>query len=162
VILVADAGPLHYLILLGRVDLLPALFGEVVIPAAVRQELTHPQSPLPVKAWMETAPSWARFVAAATIDASLSLGTGEREAIAIALELHADLLLVDDKKARRIAQQHGIPVTGTLGLLKVAHDRGLIALTEALPQLLRLGFRLSNQLACEILASLHDEPRQTD
>lgn len=103
-IVVADAGPLHYLILLGRVELLPTLFGEVVIPAAVRQELTHSQSPAAVRTWMEGAPSWTRFVAATRIDSSLSLGAGEREAIALVLELHADLLLVDDKKVLAAAR----------------------------------------------------------
>lgn len=160
-IVVADSGPLHYLILLGKADLLSAIFGEVVIPAAVRKELTHPRSPAAVRTWMESLPEWARCIGPTVIDSSLPLGTGEREAIALALELHADLLLVDDKKARRIAQEHGIPVAGTLGLLKIAHDRGSIAFPDAIHELLRHGFRLSNQLAREITASLRDRPPET-
>ena len=102
---------------------------------------------------MHRAPTWASFVAATSVDSSLALGTGEREAIVLSLELHADLLLMDDKKARRIAKEHGIRVAGTLGMLKIAHDRGLIGLPEALGQLRRAGFRLSDKLICDILAN---------
>jgi predicted nucleic acid-binding protein len=159
VIVVADAGPLHYLILMGRVDLLPTLFGETVVPAAVRQELTHPRSPAAVREWMDSPPAWARFLTATDIDSSLALGRGEREAIALAIELHADLLLVDDKKARRLAQERGIRVTGTLGLLKIAHDRGLIELPDAIQRLRSEGFRLSDRLVRDILTHLsHREP----
>ena len=157
-IVVADAGPLHYLILLGKVDLLPALLGDVVIPAAVRQELIHPHSPTAVRNWMDHPPAWARIVAAKSVDSSMALGNGEREAIALALELQADVLLLDDKKARRIAQDRGIPMAGTLGLLKVAHDRGLIELPDAIGGLRRQGFRLSDQLARQILAGLPSRP----
>jgi len=162
VIVVADAGPLHYLILIGRVDLLSTLFGEVVVPAAVRQELTRPQSPPTVRQWLDRPPAWARFLTATEVDWSLALGTGEREAIALAVELRADLLLVDDRKARRIAQERGIPITGTLGVLKIAHDRGLIELPDAIQRLRSEGFRLSDQLMRDILAHLSDRSPETN
>jgi predicted nucleic acid-binding protein len=158
VIVVADAGPLHYLILLGRTDLLETLFGEVIIPRAVGQELEHPNAPAEVRKWLGSPPSWARVVAAASTESSLPLGSGEREAIAVALELKADLLLMDDRKGRRIAREQGIPVAGTLGVLRAAYERGLIELSDAITRLVRHGFRLSDRLARQILRDLSDEP----
>ena len=155
-IVVADAGPLHYLILLGRSDLLRTLFSEIVIPQAVRKELEHASAPVEVRDWIASPPQWARVVAASSTDASLPVGAGEREAIALALELKADLLVVDDKKARRVAQEHGITVAGTLGILRVAHDRGLVDLPSALGELVRRGFRVSDRLVGQILTGLPD------
>jgi hypothetical protein len=86
------------------------------------------------------------------------LGAGEREAIALALELRADLLSADDKKARRIAQERGIRVTGTVGVLREAHDRGLLDLPDALHGLLQVGFRLSEKLVQEVIADLPNRP----
>ncbi len=139
-IVVADAGPLHYLILLDRPELLKTLFGEVVIPEAVRDELMHPRAPAEVREWVDHPPAWARVVKAAGVELSLPLGAGEREAISLALELNADLLLMDDRKGRRIAREKGISVTGTLGVLGVAHNRGLVELPEVVQGLVLKGF----------------------
>lgn len=79
----------------------------------------------------------------------------------MALELNAPLLLIDDKKARRIAQERGAAVAGTLGVLRLAHERGLVKMDEALPALIRLGFRSSPALMRQILADLPDVPRQS-
>lgn len=149
-IVVSDSSPLHYLIQINKVEILHTLFGEVIIPGSVREELDCPSAPREVREWLKSPPTWARFCTATAIDASLPLGKGEREAICLALELHADLLLVDDKKARRIAQEKGVLLTGTLGILRVAHDRGLIKLSEVICELLRGGFRLSEKLARQI------------
>jgi predicted nucleic acid-binding protein len=150
VIVVSDSGPLHYLILIKKVELLHTLFGEVVIPGSVWEELNCPEAPADVREWLKSPPSWIKFHKASVIDSSLPLGKGEREAISLALELHADLLLVDDKKARRIAQELGIILTGTLGILCIAHDRGLLKLPEAVRDLVQCGFRLSEKLARQI------------
>jgi predicted nucleic acid-binding protein len=162
VIVVADAGPLHYLILLGKSDLLPALFGEVIVPSAVRRELMHLHAPTAVMAWIDSPPTWASFVAASQVDQSLPLGDGEREAIAVALELHADLLLVDDKKARRIAQGYGITVAGTLGLMLLAHERRLVDLPAIVGDLRRSGFRVSDKLIHEILNMPLERPADSE
>jgi predicted nucleic acid-binding protein len=142
--------------LLGNADLLPVLFGEVVIPRSVLDELAHPHSPEEVRQWISAPPPWARVLAATNIDRALPLGAGEREAIALAAELKADLLLADDKKARRFAEERGIRVAGTLGLLRIAHDRGLVDLPTAIHRLLRAGFRASDKLVQELIT---DETR---
>jgi predicted nucleic acid-binding protein len=54
-IVVADSGPLRYLLVIGHIDILPPLFDRVLIPAAVRQELTHPRAPALVRNWLENA-----------------------------------------------------------------------------------------------------------
>jgi predicted nucleic acid-binding protein len=158
VIVVSDSSPLHYLILLGKANLLRDLFGEVVIPRSVREELGHPQAPSDVREWLRLPPAWASVLAAAAVDLSLPLGKGEREAICLAQELHADLLLADDKKARRIAQQRGLVVTGTLAVLRAAHDRGLVRLPEMIRQLRGCGFRMSEKLSRHVCSEAERRP----
>jgi predicted nucleic acid-binding protein len=109
---VSDSSPLHYLILVGEVDLLHLLFGNIVIPLSVQQELECPAAPLAVREWFGKLPSWAGVRAAVAVDESLPLGKGEREAICLARELRADVLLLDDKKARRIAQDREVGPAG--------------------------------------------------
>lgn len=69
------------------------------------------------------------------------LDDGETAATALAEFLHADILLIDDRDASRIAQQRGLPVTGTLGVLDIAAARGLIDFGAAIRQLERTSFR---------------------
>jgi predicted nucleic acid-binding protein len=60
---VADAGPLHYLVLIGQIDILPRLFANVAVPAAVRDELDQPNTPASVWAWIASPPPWLSVVA---------------------------------------------------------------------------------------------------
>jgi predicted nucleic acid-binding protein len=161
VIAVSDSSPLHYLILLGRADLLHVLLGDVVIPQSVRQELECAGAPASVREWFKSVPSWARVHAAKAVDWSLPLGKGEREAIGLAQELRADVLLLDDKKARRFAQQHGLAVAGTLAILRVAHGRGLVQLRNVISELRTCGFRISEKVAQQVCFGVADEPART-
>jgi predicted nucleic acid-binding protein len=151
---VSDSSPLHYLILVGKVDLLHVLFGNLVIPRSVREELECPAAPNEVRQWLGNLPPWADVRAAAAIDESLPIGKGEREAICLAEELHVDVLLLDDKKARRIAGDRGLPVVGTLAILRAAHDRGLVLLPEIIRHLRGCGFRMSEKLAEQVCSEL--------
>jgi predicted nucleic acid-binding protein len=92
-IVVADASPLNYLIQIESDRLLHALFGKVLIPTAVIDELRNPMAPPMVSSWVSRLPSWIEIRTAATPpDASLGiLDLGEREAILLAQETHADL-----------------------------------------------------------------------
>ena len=74
------------------------------------------------------------------------LDPGEREAITLALSLKADLVLPDEAKGRRVADQHGLSVCGTLGVLDQAASRGMLDLDEALARLRRTSFRASPKL----------------
>lgn len=89
--------------------------------------------------------------AAASADQALKLGAGEREAIALAKEIGADLLLVDDRKARKEARGRGLSVTGTLAVLVAASERGLVDLPEAIAALRQTTFRAPAALVDELL-----------
>jgi predicted nucleic acid-binding protein len=151
-IVVADTSPLNYLILTDYADLLAQLYGRVVIPHAVAVELQSTSAPTQVSAWMMNAPAWLEVVAVNSPDISLLLDRGEQEAITLAQQINADLLLLDERRARQAAISRGLAVTGTLGLLEVAARRGLIDLTIALTRLQQTTFRVSPRLLRELLA----------
>jgi len=154
-IVISDSTPLNYLILIERIDLLPQLFGHVVIPPAVFEELQHQETPDPVRQWLAHPPAWLRTQALRSPpDPALShLDSGEREAIALAEELGADQVLLDDTDARRAAAQRNLPFIGTLGVLREAARRGLLDLREALGQLRETTFYVDP----ELIESLLDE-----
>lgn len=97
-IVVADTSPLNYLALTGNLPLLPALFGRVFIPPAVARELSHPAAPSPCRELIEHPEEWLSIQAPqrdsmeAVQSAGGRLGAGELEAIALAKDLHAELL----------------------------------------------------------------------
>jgi predicted nucleic acid-binding protein len=156
-IVVADASPLRYLLLIEAVQVLPDLFGRVSIPPAVLDELTRVNTPEPVRRWISHLPDWLDLRAPRRSPSllPLTLGAGEREAITLAEELKADALLVDDWAARREAERRNLVVQGTLGLLSLASERGLVDLTEAICRLRTTNFRASE----ELLRSMLDRDR---
>src|ERR1039457_200086 len=144
-IIVADTGPVNYLILSGQVNLLRDLFGSLLIPAAVRQELLHPFAPGGVRAWAGNLPAWASVQAPKDASRFANLGPGEREAISLALEVKADFVLMDETLGRRVAVQNGVAVKGTLGVLEEAAGRGLIDLRTATNALKNTGIFLADE-----------------
>jgi predicted nucleic acid-binding protein len=152
-IVVADASPICYLLLIGHVDLLQRLFGQVMIPQAVHDELSVEGAPTIVRTWIAHPPSWLQIqYAATTPDASLNrLHLGEREAITLAVQLKADLIVLDEKAARRVAVERGLYTTGLLGILDDAATRRLIDLPTAIERLQRTTFRASPRLLKTLL-----------
>jgi predicted nucleic acid-binding protein len=150
-LVVSDSGPVHYLVLCEAIEVIPKLYGQLVIPAAVAQELAHPHAPPAVRRWMQTRPSWVSIQSPAQIDPATHLGLGEREAIALALELKATQLLIDDRAARRIAVERGLLISGTLGTLEQAAVSGFLNLSEALRKLLNTNFRIAAGVVREML-----------
>jgi len=124
---VADTAPLRYLIQIDCQQLLPILFTQVFVPTSVWQELQHDKTPAIVRLWAEHVPPWmeVRKLSTTPGPALAGLDTGERDAIQLALELGADLLLVDERAGAQIARQQGLMVTGTLGILLEAAQLGL-------------------------------------
>ncbi|MDI9446946.1 MAG: hypothetical protein QM844_22575 [Planctomycetota bacterium] len=100
-VVVSDTGPLNYLVLCGAIDILPRLFETVVVPAAVLAELEHEDTPAAVRRWAGALPSWVEVRTPRCPSAATKLDWGEREAIFLALEVKADLVLIDDRAARR-------------------------------------------------------------
>ena len=93
-IVVADTSPLQYLILIEHIDVLPALYGRVIVPPAVMTELTHQRTPESVRNWLTSKPEWLHAQAPKGLltTAHTVLGPGESAAIALAEELSADAL----------------------------------------------------------------------
>ena len=154
-IVVSDAGPLIYLGGVGRLALLRDLFGRVVVPRQVWDEVVGAGAERPGSAEAAAA-SWidVRTPAPSPLTERLCavLGTGEAAAIGLCLELHAELLLCDDLEARRIAAAQGIRVVGTLGLLVRGKRAGLVdAVRPILEAMVALGLRVSPDLVEEIL-----------
>jgi predicted nucleic acid-binding protein len=153
-IVVSDTSPILNLAIVDRLPLLRQLYGEIIIPPAVSRELLrngiHPDL------------SWTRVVVAEDQSAVAALreelDPGEAEAIVIAVQLHADLLLVDEKRGRRIALDRGLEVAGLLGVLAEAKARGIItACQPILDDMIRLaGFWIGDGLRTRYLNELHE------
>ena len=152
-IVVADATPLRYLLLIEKVDLLALFYGQVLIPPAVVKELMREQTPPSGREWMTAPPEWLKVHSPLgdPVEFPAALGAGECAAITLAEEIHADLLLVDDWAARREAERRKLPIQGTLGLLRFAAQADLVDLPDAIVGLRGIGFRVSGELVQSLL-----------
>ena len=152
-IVVADTTPLNYLVLIDEAHLLPRLFGDVLIPPAVFEELRDPETPPGVQAWLRAVPSWLKMrPLSSQPDPELDyLDDGEREAITLAEELHADQLLLDETDARREAARRRLPFIGTLGILRKAAHLNLVDLPSALARLQQTTFHVHPDLIQSLL-----------
>ena len=148
-IIVADSAPLHYLILLDLPDLLPQLYGDVLVPTAVVRELSGGGAPKKVREWLGAVPVWLQIKSVApehTAIVSDELDPGEREAIALARLVYADLLLIDESDGRKEARRLSLKVTGTLGVLRAAAERALIEVPVVVANLRATNFYLDESL----------------
>ncbi len=140
--------PLVALTILGRLDLLRDLFGEVLIPESVQDEFLAVDVTLRRQA-LSSAP-WIRVVPLADPRRVLpysGLDQGEAEVLALAEEQTARLLVIDEKKARRYAERMKLSLTGTLGLLLLAREQGLIeSITREIETLQEAGLYLAPSL----------------
>lgn len=125
-IVVADASPLILLAAVNQLDLLPQLYGQVAVPQTVFDEVVGQGSGRPGAAELQSAP-WVVIHPDPAVPASSTLDSGEAKAIALALRLHADLLVIDERQGRVEAVRSGIEIIGVLGVLMVARDKGLIS-----------------------------------
>ena len=160
-IVIADTTPLNYLVLIDRAEILPQLYKRVLIPPAVWEEFQRPETPAPVRGWIVHAPAWLeiRRVEKHLEPALRSLGAGEREAIALAEELHADRLIMDDRAGRRVAKQRNLTVIGTLGVLMEAAERKLIDFSEAITRLQQTSFYVSPEVLDPLLQRYGRKPQ---
>lgn len=152
-IAVADASPILYLILIGEIDLLPALFTEVLLPKAVLTELLDPGAPPQVREWAGILPCWVtvREVSAGGSAGLEHLQAGERAAIILYESARADLLSLDEKSARRTAAARCCNISGLLGILAEAAKRRLLDLPSAVDRLRTTNFRCSPALLKAVL-----------
>jgi predicted nucleic acid-binding protein len=145
-IVVADAGPLHYLVLIDSADVLGKLFDRIFIPGAVRDELIHGGTPEKVREWILLSHPWLEVQTIADIQPIHGLHQGEIEAIQLALKIQASGVLMDDLDGRKAARSLGLAVVGTLGVLERAAEKGLLNLSEAAAKLRRTNFFVSPEL----------------
>lgn len=152
-IVVSDTSSICYLILIGEVEVLPLLFGRVIIPPSVRDELTAPGAPEEVRAWIDSSPEWLEVQPVRSVPSSITPGlhAGERDVLALANELGADLVILDDGAARKKAADLGLSFTGLLGILDRAARKQLIDLKRAIRRLRKTSFRIAPALLHRLL-----------
>lgn len=152
--IVSNTSPLRYLTCIDEHDLLPQLFGKVLIPKAVYQELTHKNAPHPVQQYFLSLPTWIEVceVKISNDNSSLfQLDAGEIEAILLAKKKKADLLLMDEKKGRLTAKGQGLIVMGVLGVLELANRQQKVNLPQAINKLLQTHIKISPSLIASLL-----------
>jgi hypothetical protein len=155
-IVVSDASPVIRLAIVGRLELLRLLYGTLVLPRTVHREIVEDGVGLPGASEIEGA-SWieVRDVADLALVAALQkhLDEGEAEAIALAVELKPDLLLMDEKRGRDEATRRGIRLIGILGTLAEAKRRAILPEIRTILDDLRdkAGFRISPALYARVL-----------
>lgn len=150
-LVIADSSPLIAMVNIGCIEVLPKLFGQVVIPPAVAHEIAAPSRPSSVRDFAATLPGWLRVQRPIAVENIPELHPGETEALSLALELHADLVLIDERSAYRVAVARKLNAVGTVGVLERGAAEGLLDLKEAFDQLKGTDFWISPKLLDERL-----------
>jgi hypothetical protein len=155
-IVIADTGPINYLISIGYINILPKLYSTVLIPTAVRDELRDAGAPDLVRRWIDSPPGWLSVRQPKLLpDGELlriRIGRGERDAILLAQETGADDIILDDQLGRREAERRSLHTIGTLGLLRAASKAGFLNLREALTRLADTNFYITQEIIDRLLA----------
>jgi predicted nucleic acid-binding protein len=164
--IVSNASPLINLSRIGRLDLLPQLYGELTVPEAVWRKVVLESAGQPGAKEIEAA-SWIQVQAATNrqlIQAlQQALDSGEAEAIALALEIGAEFLLMDERLGREMALHMGVRCIGLIGILVEAKRRGEIGEIQPLLTALRdvAGFWVSEALYQRVLQDAKEFPQGT-
>lgn len=153
-VVVVNTTPVIALALIDRLDLLRQLYGEVLVPPAVQNEvLAGGESSIGSVEFAGSA--WVRVTPLrdpGRADLISDLDRGEAEVVALAQELSADLVIIDEFLARRHAKRLGLKVTGTLGVLLKAKESGLVpAIKPLIERLMQGGIHLSGAVVAEAL-----------
>ena len=152
-VVVSDTTPLHYLVLIGQETVLQKLYGQVIVPPAVLQELSHSAAPTAVIEWAKLPPTWLKVQAPSFIPSQFDLlDFGEQQALALAQEIRAELILLDDKAARRFAERESFKVKGTLGIVADAAKLGLLNFRKTVETLQQTSMHLEPQLTQRLIA----------
>ncbi len=155
-VIVSNTSPISNLAKVGQLDLIQQLYGVILIPNAVYDELLDERAGETVVTAVQAA-TWLEIHSVQNQELVDKLrdriNVGEAEAIALAVEVKATRLLIDERLGRQAATEQGLTVTGVLGILLTAKRQGLIG--EVRPTMDALitqaGFRISSQLYADIL-----------
>jgi predicted nucleic acid-binding protein len=101
---VADTSPLNYLVLIDQINLLPQLYGRVLIPESVLEELSAIETPQVVREWTANLPEWIEVSRVIPIEGLTRLHAGERDAISLAITVQSDAVLLDERRGRQEAE----------------------------------------------------------
>jgi uncharacterized protein len=160
-IVVSNTSPISNLAAIGQLDLLQQLYGTIIIPPAVYQELINSGDTDPATLavqnldWIQTQPV-SDQVLLETLQSSLDLG--EAEAITLAVEINAERLIIDERRGRNEAVRLGLQVTGLLGIVLAAKQQGLIPLVQPiLADLRENSFWIRDALYAEVLRLAGEE-----
>ena len=155
-IVVADTSPINYLVSIDEIGVLPALYGRVIIPQAVRDELSRDRAPEAVRRWIASPPAWLEIRRPSLEpDAELiaaELDAGEFDAILLAQELGASELILDNMDGRKEAERRHIHAIGTLGVLRLAAKERYLNLKDALTRLRATNFYIAQELFDRLIA----------
>lgn len=155
-IVVSNTSPITNLAAISQLTLLQQLYGTIVIPQAVYDEMAGVGRVVAGSVEVQTK-SWiqAQRVANNTLVTALQLELdgGEAEAIALAIELKADLLLLDERRGRTVASRFGLKFTGILGVLIEAKHKGVISAVKPVVDslILTAGFWITDSLYQRVL-----------
>jgi predicted nucleic acid-binding protein len=159
VIVVSDTSPITNFAAIGQLDLLRQLYESIIIPVAVYNEMVSIGTLVPGAVEVQTL-SWIQTQTVANTQSVMDVQSsqddidlGEAEAIALALELKADLLLMDERRGRALAANYGLNVIGLLGVLLQAKRNGSIPAVKLVMDRLieEADFRVSSQLYATVL-----------
>ena len=159
---VSNASPLINLARIDQLDLLPRLYGELLIPEAVWEEVVIEGAGQPGADEVKAA-TWIKIQAVANRSLARALrqelDAGEAEAIILALEVEAELLLMDERVGREISQHLGVRYTGLIGILIEAKHKGLIGDVKPYLNTLRdvAGFHIRDVLYTRVLQDEEEE-----
>ncbi|MDJ1172707.1 DUF3368 domain-containing protein [Roseofilum capinflatum] len=157
-IIISDTSVITSLAAISHLHLLPELYDRLIIPEAVYRELVAIEPPVPGAVEVKTVP-WLEVRQVTNneevvrLQEEVRLDPGESEAIALALELKADLLLIDERSGRAEAHRLGLRITGLLGMLVEAKQKNLLSSVKPLMDdlIARSQFRISPALYRQIL-----------
>jgi len=160
-IVVCNSTPLIALAKINRLRLLKDFFGEISIPEEVYDEVVRRGGGLAGASEVASC-KWIctdQVINSLAVDAlCISLDKGEAEAIVLSRERDA-LLIIDDGDGRKAARQLGLKITGTIGVLLLASNEGMLDLKSALDELKAVGFRLGDREYEKILSLSTCPPR---
>ncbi len=146
-LVVADSSPFIGLIKIETINVLPRLYGSVVIPPEVAAELSNVRRPSEVRQFIASQPSWLSIRAPSTVEQIVGIDDGERAAISLARELAADVLLIDEATGRDAAIARNIRTLRTTALLLDAANAGVLPdLKTAFDRLRATNFRVKSDI----------------
>ncbi len=164
-IVISDNSTLSCLAEIGELDLLRRLYGRVTVTETIRREAVHAGAPQGLRVLLADVPDWISVVSIESpyLEETAALDAGEASAITLAWQhRNSSLLILDERRGRRVATALGLRITGTAGLLTDAAAAGLIDFEDAFLRLSQTGFRLSNQIVNDLRRSFADRDPSAD